>query len=218
MFAAGVVVTVVPLAFLLALYLNGKVAARGLIRTIVFLPVVTSVVVVATMWTFLLNPANGLINSLLMAMHLGRHDFLTDASEALPTLVGVMLWQQLGFATVLFIGGLQSIPDHIDEAATVDGASALQRSWYITLPLLSRTILFVVVIMTVFALQAFAPALIMTGGGPEGSTDFVVYNIYETAFSLQDPGLASAMSLMLLVLVLGISLLQMRLLRTRWSY
>jgi len=218
LFAVGVCMTVIPLAFLLALYLNSDVRGRAAIRTIVFLPVVTSVVVISTMWTFLLNPANGLVNSLLVTLGLGRHSFLVDAREALPSLVGVMLWQQLGFATVLFLNGLQAVPDHIDEAATVDGASVLQRIWHITIPLLSRTTLFVAVIMTVFSLQAFAPAAIMTSGGPEGTTNFIVYNIYQTAFSLQDPGLASAMSLILLVVVLAISVLQMHLMRTRWSY
>lgn len=218
LFAVGVCVTVVPLSFLLALYLDTEMPGRAAIRTIVFLPVVTSAVVIATMWTFLLNPANGLINSALRLIGLSAHDFLTDAHEALPSLIGVMLWQQLGFATVLFLGGLQNIPEHLHEAAVVDGASKLQRAWYVTIPLLSRTTVFVVVIMTVFSLQTFAPAMIMTSGGPQGTTNFIVYNIYQTAFSLQDPGLASAMSLILLMVVLAISIIQMRVLRTRWNY
>ncbi|MBI1774391.1 MAG: sugar ABC transporter permease [Proteobacteria bacterium] len=217
-FAVGVVVTVVPLSFLLAVYLNGRMPARGLVRTIVFLPVVTSVVVIATMWTFLLNPSNGLVNSALVAVGLGRHPFLTDVREALPAMVGVMLWQQLGFATILYLAGLQGIPAELDDAALADGASPLQRMWFVTIPLLARTTVFIVVVMTVFALQAFAPALIMTSGGPQGTTDFIVYNIYQTAFSLQQPGLASAMSVLMLAIVLVISLVQLRLLRTRWSY
>jgi multiple sugar transport system permease protein len=218
LFAGGVVVLVVPLAFLLALYLDRGMPGRHAIRAIVFLPAVTSVVVVATMWTFLLNPANGLVNSALTFAGLPRQPFLTDARQALPTLVLVMLWQQLGFATVLYLGGLQGIPAHLDDAARIDGASPLQRLWYVTLPLLGRTTVFIVVVMTVFGLQVFAAPMIMTGGGPEGSTNLIVYNIYQTAFSLQDPGLASAMSAALLVIVLGISVIQLRLLRTEWSY
>jgi len=218
LFAAGVVALVVPLSFLLALYLDGTMPARGVVRTIVFLPVVTSVVVIATMWTFLLNPSNGLVNGFLVFLGIGRQPFLTSAAQALPTLIGVMFWQQLGFATILYLGALQNIPQQLDDASRVDGASALQRMWFVTVPLLSRTTVFVVVIMTVFSLQAFAPAMIMTSGGPQGVTNFIVYNIYETAFSLQDPGLASAMSLALLVIVLVISMIQMRLLQTRWSY
>src|SRR5262249_7455622 len=216
-YAVGVVLTVVPLSFLLAVYLNGLMRARHLVPTIVFLPVVTSVVVIATMWTFLLNPSNGLVNSALVALGLGRHPFLTDVREALPAMVGVMLWQQLGFATILYLSGLQAIPTELEDAARADGASAWQRMRFVTIPLLARTTVFVVVVMTVFSLQAFAPALIMTSGGPQGSTDFIVYNIYQTAFSLQQPGLASAMSVLLLSVVLVISLIQLRLLRVRWN-
>jgi multiple sugar transport system permease protein/sn-glycerol 3-phosphate transport system permease protein len=217
-FAAGVVIAILPLAFLLAVYLNGTLPARTVVRTIVFLPVVTSSVVVATMWTFLLDPSNGLVNGVLASLGLGRLEFLTSANQALPSVILVVVWQQLGFATVLFLSGLQAIPTELEDAARVDGASALRRVWHVTLPLLSRTTMFVVVIVTVFSLQAFAPALIMTSGGPEGTTNFVVYNLYQTAFSLQQPGLASAMSAVLLMIVLLISLVQMRLLRTRWDY
>jgi ABC-type sugar transport system permease subunit len=217
-FAAGVAALIIPCAFLLAVYLNGKLPARALVRTIIFLPVVTSSVVVATMWSFLLDPTNGLVNGALVALGLGRFEFLTSTTQALPTLICVTLWQQMGFATVLFLSGLQGIPKELEDAAKVDGATGPQRVRLVVIPLLSRTTVFVVVIITVFSLQAFAPALIMTGGGPQGMTNFVVYNLYETAFSLQEPGLASAMSAVLLMIVLLISLAQMRLLRTRWNY
>jgi ABC-type sugar transport system permease subunit len=216
--AAGVVCTVVPVALLLAVYLNGALPARALVRTIVFLPVVTSAVVIATMWTFLLEPNNGLINSALSAAGLPRLAFLTSKAEALPSIVLMMLWQQTGFATVLFLSGLQGIPRELEDAAAVDGASGLQRLWHVTLPLLARTTVFVVVMMTVFSLQAFAPSLIMTGGGPEGTTNFVAFDIYTLAFSLQEPGMASAVSVVFMLIVLAISLLQMRLLRARWIY
>lgn len=217
-FAAGVVCTVVPLAFLLAVYLDGTLPARAVVRTVIFLPVVTSAVVIATMWTFLLEPSNGLVNGALSAAGLPRAAFLTSKAQALPSLVLMTLWQQTGFATVLFLSGLQGIPRELEDAAHVDGATALQRLLHVTLPLLARTTVFVVVIVTVFALQAFAPPLIMTGGGPEGTTNLVAFDIYQLAFALQQPGLASAVSAVFMLVVLGISLLQMRLLRARWAY
>lgn len=217
-FAAGVVCTVIPLSFLIAVYLNGKLPARAIVRTVVFLPVVTSAVVIATMWTFLLDPNNGLINNVFGLFGVPRLDFLTSKAQALPSIVGMMLWQQTGFATVLFLSGLQGIPPDLEDAARIDGCSALQRVWHVVIPLLSRTTVFVVVIMTVFSLQTFAPALIMTGGGPEGTTNFIAFDIYQLAFSLQEPGLASAVSTVFMLIVLGVSLLQMRLLRTRWAY
>lgn len=216
--AVGVVCTVVPVAFLLAVYLNAAMPARAVVRTIVFLPVVTSAVVIATMWVFLLEPNNGLLNSVLSALRLPRLAFLTSEAQALPSVVLMMLWQQTGFATVLFLSGLQGIPRDLEDAAAVDGASALQRMWHVTLPLLTRTTVFVVVIMTVFSLQAFAPALIMTGGGPDGTTNFVAFDIYSLAFSMQLPGMASAELVVFMLIVLAISLAQMRLLRAKWIY
>jgi len=217
-FAAGVVCTVIPVAFAIAVYLNGRLPARAIVRTVVFLPVVTSAVVIATMWTFLLDPSNGLINGALSLLHLPRLEFLTSKAQALPSIIGMMLWQQTGFATVLFLSGLQGIPGELEDAARVDGCNALQRLRHVVIPLLARTTVFVVVIMTVFSLQAFAPALIMTGGGPEGTTNFIAFDIYELAFSLQQPGLASAVSTVFMLIVLTVSLVQMRLLRARWSY
>jgi len=216
--AIGTICLILPVSFLLAVYLNGKLPARGIIRTIVFLPVITSAVVIATMWTFLLDANNGLLNSALTALGLPRGLFLTDKVQALPSVIMMTLWQQTGFATVLFLSGLQGIPQELEDAAHVDGATAWQRLRFITVPLLIRTTVFVVVIMTAFALQAFAPALIMTGGGPEGMTNFVAYDIYKLAFILEAPGLASAVSVIFTLIVLAISLLQMRLLRARWNY
>ncbi|MBI1776337.1 MAG: sugar ABC transporter permease [Proteobacteria bacterium] len=218
LFAAGVVATVVPAGLSLALILDTELPARALIRTIILVPVVSSAVVVATIWTFLLDPANGLINGLLAWIRLGPYGFLTDRSLALPALVVMTLWQQVGFAAILFLAGLQAIPVELGEAALVDGATKPQRFWHVTLPLLARTTLFVVVIMTVFSLQAFAPALIMTSGGPQASTNFIVYEIYQLAFALHDAGYASALSVVLLLAVLLVSIVQMGILRVRWNY
>lgn len=217
-FALGVVVFVVPIGFLLALVLNSRLPFRGIVRTVVMLPVVTSSVVVATMWSFLLDPSNGLINGTLGALHVPPQPFLTSAGQALPALMLMTLWQQVGFAAILFLGGLQGVPHELTEAARIDGATKRQVLWTITIPLLSRTTLFVVVIMTVQSLQAFAPAFLMTQGGPQDSTNLVVYFIYKTAFVMQQAGYASALSVVLLAVVLLISLLQMYLLRARWNY
>ncbi|MBY6062217.1 carbohydrate ABC transporter permease [Microbacterium esteraromaticum] len=216
-FVAGMVLVVVPVAFLFAVYLNGRLPARAVLRTIIFLPVVTSSVVVATMFVFMLAQ-NGLINSALRSIGLPAAPFLTDPAFALPSIILMSAWQQVGLAAVLFLGGLQAIPDDIVEAAVVDGAGPFRRMVSITIPLLSRTTLLVVVVMTVFALQAFAPALLMTSGGPSGTTNLVMYHIYRTAFYLQQPGLASAISIIVLLFALIVSLIQMRLLRTRWNY
>lgn len=217
-FAIGVVLLVIPIGFAIALFLNSKLPARGLVRTIIIIPVVTSAVVVSTMWNFLLDPSNGLINGLLALVGLPMQPFLTSVDQALPALIAMTVWQQTGFAAILFLGGLQGIPNDLAEAAKIDGATRGQVLWNITIPLLSRTTLFVVVIMTVFSLQAFAPAFLMTQGGPQESTNLIVYHIYRTAFMMQQAGYASALSVVLLLIVLGISMAQMWLLRAKWNY
>ncbi|WP_394217129.1 carbohydrate ABC transporter permease [Brachybacterium vulturis] len=216
-FMLGFIAVTVPLGFLLAVYLNTHLPARGIIRTLVFLPVVTSTVVVATMWGFLLNQS-GLVNSALGSIGAGPFNFLTDTGLALPAVILMSAWQQIGLAAIMFLGGLQSIPDEIHEAASVDGIGPIRRLFAITLPLVSRTTVLVTVVMTVFAIQAFAPAYVVTNGGPEGSTNLFVFEIYRSAFFLQQPGYASALSVVLLGFALLISAIEMRLLRTTWSY
>jgi ABC-type sugar transport system permease subunit len=218
LFALGVVAVVIPVAFALALFLNSKLPARGLVRTMIMLPVVTSSVVVATMWSFLLDPSNGLINGVLGIFGIAPQPFLTSTSQALPAIIAMTLWQQVGFGAILFLAGLQGVPSELSEAARIDGATRSQVLWNITIPLLSRTTLFVVVIMTVFSLQAFAPAFLMTQGGPQESTNLIVYHIYNSAFIMQQAGYASALSVVLLLVVLAISMVQMTLLRSRWNY
>ena len=216
-FMAGVVVLVVPIALVLAVYLNGKLPARPLVRVLVFLPVVTSTVVVSTMWSFMLGD-KGLINSVTNLVGLPPVSFLADVHFALPAIIVMTVWQEVGLAMVLFLGGLQSIPPDLYEAAEVDGAGPLRRLWSITIPLLSRSTLVTVVVVTVFALQAFAPAYLMTSGAPQGTTNLVIYQIYKTAFEFQNPGYASALSIVVLVFAIVVSLIQMRLLRSRWNY
>lgn len=216
-FAVGMVVLIIPLGFLLATYLNQPLPGRGILRTAVFLPVITSSVVVATLWNFLL--ANeGLVNAVLNSLGFGTASFLTDQALALPSIIIMSVWQQVGMAAILYLGGLQSIPGDVMEASVLDGAGGLKRTFLIVIPLLSRTTVMVVVIMTVFALQSFTPAYVMTQGAPGGTTNLLVYEIYKQAFTLQDPGFASALSVLLLVGAITISLVQMRLLRTRWDY
>jgi ABC-type sugar transport system permease subunit len=129
---------VLPLSLALALFLDMRLPARNVIRTIVLLPTVTSAVVIATMWTFILHPANGVLNAALHLIGLGPFDFLTDSHQALPSLMLMALWQQVGFAAVIFLAGLQNIPHDIIDAANVDGASALRRFFYVVLPVLGE--------------------------------------------------------------------------------
>jgi ABC-type sugar transport system permease subunit len=218
LFALGVLVLVVPLGFLVAVFLNGRFPGRSIVRTIVFLPVVTSVAVTSTMWLFMLTKNGGLVNSLITGLGLPPMAFLTSIPWALISIIVMTAWQQIGFVAVLFLTGLQSVPDDVIEAARVDGASRVRVVTAIILPLMSRTTLFVVITMTVFSLQAFAPAFLMTSGGPQNSTSLVVYAIYNAAFKLQDPGFASALAVAVMLIALLLSGIQSFFLRTKWSY
>lgn len=215
LYAVGMVVTQVPLGLGLAILLNRRRRGVQLIRTVIFSPVVTSVVVVSTMWTFIFAPSGGLANSVLRVFGLGPLRFLTGANQALPSIILMTFWEEVGFAMVLYLAGLQAIPAVYEEAAAVDGAGAFRRFWYVVLPLMRRTTALVIVVSTVFAFQAFAQPYIMTNGGPSGRTNFMVFNIFTEAFALGDPGYASALAVVLLLIIALITAVQMRALRSR---
>ena len=217
-FTVGLVVCGVVLGLVLAVVINRPIRGIAFFRGSIFAPVVTSAVVVATMWTFMLEPTHGLINAILATVHLGPLAFLTSASQALPSILMMTVWEQVGFSMVLFLAGLQMIPSDYYDAAAVDGAGTLQQFRHITLPLLRRTTLMVVIVMTTFAFQTFTPAYIMTQGGPNKATQFFVYEIYQQAFTFLNPGYASALSVVLMGIILIVAAVQLRLLRTDWSY
>jgi multiple sugar transport system permease protein len=217
-FLAAMLIIQVPLGLGLAVALNRARRGIGLLRAAFFAPVVASTVVTAAIWRLLLDPSNGLLNGVLGVFGLPPQGFITSQSEALPSIVMMQVWQQVGLTMVIFLGGLQFIPQDLYDAAAVDGTGPWQRFRYLTWPLLRRTTVVVAVITSITALQTFAPAFVLTQGGPNGSTSFLVYRIYRQAFSLLDPAYASAMSLALLALVVLISLLQMRVHRAEWTY
>ncbi len=189
----------------LAVLVNRAGRAIWLVRSILFLPVVTSLVVASTLWLLILQPDQGLLNGLLSSVHLPRQPFLRDAGQALPSIIAMMTWKDVGLSMLFFLAGLQGIPAMYYEAARMDGAGAWQRFRHVTLPLLRGTLLFVLVIETVFALRVFAPIYVMTQGGPRGATPVIVFQIYEQAFPLNSFGYASALSVLLLFSIVVIT-------------
>jgi multiple sugar transport system permease protein len=194
----------------LALVLNQRLKGRAFLRATYFLPVVTSWVVVALVWKWLLNPSNGLVNQVLGAVGLPTPGWWTDPHWALPAVILSSAWKDLGFVMVILLAGLQSIPTDIREAATVDGANAWQRFWRITLPLLSPSTFFVVVISLINGFQVFDQVYVMTGGGPAGSSQVVVGQIYDLTFRYGRAGEASALSWILFAVILVITVVQIR--------
>lgn len=194
-------------ALALALLLNDpRLPFRGFFRTAMFLPFIVSLAVAALAWQYLIDPRVGLVNHWLQGAGIQLGDVLQDPDLAMPAVVLVAVWKNVGFYTVVFTAGLQDVPGSLYEAARVDGAGALGRFRHVTLPMLSSTTTFVVVFALIAALQAFDQIYVMTQGGPYHATDTVVTQIYETGFRDLDLGTASALSYVLLVATLVLSL------------
>jgi len=203
-----------PLVFVgglgLALLLNQRMPGRAFFRAAYFLPVVTSWVVVALVWKWLLNPTSGLVNSLLGALGAPQPGWWTDPAWALPAVILASAWKDLGFVMVIMLAGLQAIPQDVMEAARVDGAGTWQRFRRVTLPLLSPSTFFVVVISLINGFQVFDQVYVMTGGGPSGASQVVVGQIYDLTFRYGRAGEASALSWILFAVILVITAVQVR--------
>ena len=203
-----------PLTFVgglaLALALNRAFRGRNLLRGVYFLPVVTSWIAVAIVWRWLLNPSVGIVNATLERLGVDGPGWWADPAWSMPSIILASAWKDLGFVMVLLLAGLQTIPTDVNEAATLDGAGPWQRLRSITLPLLSPQIFFVAVISFINGFQVFDQVYAMTGGGPAGSSEVVVQRIYDLTFRYSQAGAASALSMMLFVVILAVTLVQMR--------
>ena len=201
------------LGLLSALLLNQAVRGRGFFRTAYFLPVMTSLVVVATIWKVLLNE-NGIVNQLLGIFSIPAHNWLGDPSTSLVSVTITSIWQGFGFETVVFLAALQSIPRELYDAALVDGATAWHRFRYVTLPALRPTIAFVYIIGIIGSFQVYDQIFVMTSGGPLNSTRTVVFDLVDRFDSLKY-GEASAVAYFLLVILATLSYVQMRVFEER---
>jgi len=203
----------IVLALALAVFANQRKPGMGAIRAIIFIPVVTSFVVVSIIWGMLLNADVGLVNGILQTLGLARLRYFNSVHNALPAIIMISIWKNVGYSVIILVAGLKGIPDMYYEAAIVDGANGWQRFWKITLPMLRRQIMFVTVWATLGAFQVFIPIYTLTDGGPNRATNVIVYYLYKKAFVFGEMGYASALSIILLLILLGISVIQMRLLR-----
>ncbi len=212
-FAVFYVPTLVVLALALALFANQPKPGMGIIRAIIFVPVVTSFIVVSIVWGMILNKDVGLLNSIIATLGFPRLSFLNNSDLALPTLVLISLWKDVGYSVIILVAGLRGIPNEFYDAALVEGATAWQRLRYVTLPALRRQVMFVSVISTLFAFQVLVPVFQLTQGGPNRATNVIAYYIYRKAFIFGEMGYASALSIILLGILLLVSVAQIRILR-----
>jgi multiple sugar transport system permease protein len=192
----------------LALALNTALKGRSFLRGIYFLPVVTSWIVVALVWRWLLNPSTGVVNTVLAWVGIDGPGWWTDPVWAMPSIILASAWKDLGFVMVILLAGLQAIDPDLIDAARVDGAGWWRRLFSVVLPLLSPSTFFVIVISLINGFQVFDQVYAMTGGGPGGSTQVVVQQIYDLTFRYGAAGEASALSWMLFAVILGVTVVQ----------
>jgi ABC-type sugar transport system permease subunit len=202
----------------LALALNRKIRGIRFLRTIYYMPAVTSMVVVSLMWQWIYNKDFGVLNYFLSFLGLGPYGWLQSTKMALPSIMLMAIWLGLGSRMLLFLAGLQSIPEEYYEAAEVDGADAWNRFWHITLPLLAPTTFFVLVTSIIGSFQVFTPVYVLTGGGPAGSTDVAVHRIYFEAWQNLRFGYASAETWILFAILFVLTLIQFRYFGRRIQY
>ncbi len=197
-----------------ALLVNHRlVRFQGLFRTLLFLPVVTTLVAVAVVWRYLYHPRYGFLNYLLGLAGLPPIDWLGDPHWAMPAIILMAVWKNFGFNMVVFIAGLQSVPRRLYEAAAMDGADGWNQFRYITLPMLAPTFLFVTVITLIGYFQLFAEPYVMTQGGPADSTLSVALLMFQEGFRWWNLGYAAAVAFVLFLIILAGTLLQSRLRR-----
>ena len=209
-FLFGVVPAMVTLPILMALLVNGQLKGIAVFRALIYLPVVISMVVVGITWKWLLA-SDGLINYGLSLIGLPKVNWLVDPDIAIYALIFVIVWKGLAYYMMMYLAHLQSLSKDLYESAEIDGASLWLKHWHITLPHLQPTMLMVAIISTIGSLKVFVEIYVMTRGGPLGSTQTLVYYIYQRAFENLDLGVASAAGIVLMGILLVFSLIQLKL-------
>jgi multiple sugar transport system permease protein len=200
----------IGLALGLAVLIHLPIRGTVFFKTIYFLPVITSFAIIAIIWSFLMDPDIGLLSYYLRVIGFPVNDWLRSPIWAMPAIIMVAVWKNIGFNMVIFLAGIGEIPASLYEAAKLDGAGAFRRFWNVTLPMLRHTLLFVIIISIISSFQVFDQVYVMTRGGPLFSTETIVYFIYDIGFGDYDMGYASSASWLLFVVILLITLVQLR--------
>jgi multiple sugar transport system permease protein len=208
----------VPLQTMLSLLIADLFAKRfrtrwgGIARSALFIPVISSLVIVGTVWRFILGTDGGLVNSALEMFGISSVNFLGNPTLALLAVALVTVWKNIGYFLVIYYAGIMEVPAELYEASAIDGASGWRQLWNITIPTLRPVTFLVVILGTIWSFQVFDLVYVMTGGGPGGATITLVMAIYQAGFKNLDMGYASAMAMVLFVIVLVIAIVQRRML------
>jgi len=217
-FTLGRVVGSMAIALGLALLLNTQKRWVSWVQASIFSPHIVSMVSISMLWLWLMDPTHGLLNYLLGLVGLPPSRWLADTETALMSVILVAVWKAIGYDMVIFLSGLQAIPEELYEAAKIDGANPWHRFWHITFPLLSPTTFFLSVTSVIASFQVFDSVNVMTGGGPADSTTVLVYYIYQYGFRFFKIGQATAASTVLFIIILILTLLQFKFMEKRVHY
>jgi len=205
----------IVLAFLLAIMLNAKLKGINLFRSLNFIPIAVSLPIACVLWSIMLSPEQGVVNSMLVSMGLPQQMFLASKDQALWVIMAIATWKGVGYWAIFLLAGLQEVPTTLYEAADIDGAGRWQKFKNVTFAMMKRPLAFVTVAATVANFLLFAPMYILTKGGPEKSTNVLMNESFANAFVYSDSGRASAIVILLLILILFIIAIQFRLLRSK---
>lgn len=217
-FSLGSVLIGVALSLLAAILLNQNLRGTVIYRALFYLPSLTPIVAMAILWVWLLQPQVGLVNYLLYEVGISGPGWLTSAKWAIPSVIMISLWSSIGGGRmIIFLAGLQGVPQSLHESAQIDGANTIQRFWHITLPMISPVILFNLILGIIGSFSVFSLAYVATNGGPNYGTWFYMLHLYYNAFSYFQMGYASALAWIFFVLIFILSYLQIKL-SDRWVY
>ncbi len=217
-FTGAILLGSIVLGMALAVLLNQKLRGRSVARAVVFAPYVLSGAAIGLVWAYIFDPVYGLMRIFLSAAGIPSPNWLVDTTWAMPAIIIVYLWKNVGYSAVIYLAGLQNISAEMYEAAKVDGATGVQSFWYITVPQLSPVTFFVSVTTILFSIQAFDIIAVMTGGGPVNATTTLVWYLYEQGFIAFRAGIAAAVGMFLFVLMLAVTIFQVFFVQRRVHY
>ncbi|MDX1809156.1 MAG: sugar ABC transporter permease [Sulfurospirillaceae bacterium] len=217
-FALGTVPVSIALALIMALFINQKIYAKGIVRLAYFTPTILPMVAVANIWLFFYAPQIGLINKVLAFFGYGGVNWLGNSNTVLEALMVMTVWKEAGFFMIFYIAALQSLPKELYEAAKIEGASSWTSFWRITFPLLMPTTFFVMINAVLNAFKLVDHLFILTKGGPDNASNLLLYYIYETAFSFFDYSYAATLTVALLTILILLSLFQFSVIEKRVHY
>ncbi len=204
------IIPIMVLPLLLALLLNRKIKGRGFFRALFYLPNILSMVAVSMAWSYLYNTQAGILNKMLNAIGLSSIPWVTDTKWAMISVAIMAVWQSLGYNAVLYLSGLQGIPDYLYEAATIDGANGVQQFFSITIPSLRPTTFFIFVMACIHSFEVFGQVYVLTQGGPLNSTTTIAHQVYLNGFEYYKMGYASAEAVVLLLIILVLTMVNMK--------